>query len=474
MINKAIVWFRNDLRIHDNEALTEALAMADVVIPVFVFDDRVFKSSTSFGFTKTGAHRCRFVIETINDLRSSLESLGSTLVVRSGITEDVLFDLVTEQKASWVFCNRERTQEEVEVQDALEKKIWTQGAEMRYSRGKMLYYTSDLPFPISHTPDTFTSFRKEVEKYVPVREPISPPDSVPAVPEDIAKGEVPTLVDFGHDVSDSNHTTKMKGGESAALAQLEYYLWETDNIATYKKTRNEMLGWDYSSKLSGYLAHGCISAKKIYAEVKEYERQRTKNSSTYWLIFELLWRDYFRLVGKKYGNKIFLPEGIIRDEIPNWSTDMTLFNIWSQARTGIPMIDANMRELNETGFMSNRGRQNVASFLVNDMKVHWLLGAEYFESLLIDYDPCSNYGNWNYIAGVGVDPRPDRWFNVVHQGKRYDTQGKYVHHWIPELENISGHKVHEVPLMSAEHLLKYGLILGKDYPKSVINDRRWR
>jgi len=428
MINKAIVWFRNDLRIHDNEALTEALAMADVVIPVFVFDDRVFKSSTSFGFTKTGAHRCRFVIETINDLRSSLESLGSTLVVRSGITEDVLFDLVTEQKASWVFCNRERTQEEVEVQDALEKKIWTQGAEMRYSRGKMLYYTSDLPFPISHTPDTFTSFRKEVEKYVPVREPISPPDSVPAVPEDIAKGEVPTLVDFGHDVSDSNHTTKMKGGESAALAQLEYYLWETDNIATYKKTRNEMLGWDYSSKLSGYLAHGCISAKKIYAEVKEYERQRTK----------------------------------------------TLFNIWSQARTGIPMIDANMRELNETGFMSNRGRQNVASFLVNDMKVHWLLGAEYFESLLIDYDPCSNYGNWNYIAGVGVDPRPDRWFNVVHQGKRYDTQGKYVHHWIPELENISGHKVHEVPLMSAEHLLKYGLILGKDYPKSVINDRRWR
>jgi len=400
MINKAIVWFRNDLRIHDNEALTEALAMADVVIPVFVFDDRVFKSSTSFGFTKTGAHRCRFVIETINDLRSSLESLGSTLVVRSGITEDVLFDLVTEQKASWVFCNRERTQEEVEVQDALEKKIWTQGAEMRYSRGKMLYYTSDLPFPISHTPDTFTSFRKEVEKYVPVREPISPPDSVPAVPEDIAKGEVPTLVDFGHDVSDSNHTTKMKGGESAALAQLEYYLWETDNIATYKKTRNEMLGWDYSSK--------------------------------------------------------------------------TLFNIWSQARTGIPMIDANMRELNETGFMSNRGRQNVASFLVNDMKVHWLLGAEYFESLLIDYDPCSNYGNWNYIAGVGVDPRPDRWFNVVHQGKRYDTQGKYVHHWIPELENISGHKVHEVPLMSAEHLLKYGLILGKDYPKSVINDRRWR
>ena len=473
MINKAIVWFRNDLRVHDNEALSEALRMADEVIPVFVFDERIFGPKTSFGFEKTGVKRTQFIIECVEDLRSSIENLGSSLIVRTGITEDIIFDLSTQLKASWVFCNRERTSEEVAVQDALEKKLWTQGMEMRYSRGKMLYYTSDLPFPITHTPDTFTSFRKEVEKYVPVRVPLPSPISLAAVDKSIESGDIPSLLDFGFEESTAVDTPNFHGGETAALAQLDYYLWKSDNVAKYKKTRNEMLGWDYSSKLSPYLAQGCISPKTIYDEVKKYESQRTKNDSTYWLVFELLWRDFFRLIGKKYGDKIFVSNGISEEETPQWSTDRTLFNIWAQARTGVPMIDANMRELNATGFMSNRGRQNVASFLVNDMKVHWLLGAEYFESMLLDYDPCSNYGNWNYIAGVGVDPRPDRWFNVVHQGKRYDSKGEHAHHWLPELDVISGCKVHDLPIMSKAEMEGYNIILGKDYPKAVVIDKRW-
>ena len=473
MINKAIVWFRNDLRVHDNEALSEALRMADEVVPVFVFDERVFGTKTSFGFEKTGAKRTQFIIECVADLRKSIKNLGSNLIVRTGITEDIIFDLSTQLKASWVFCNRERTSEEVAVQDALETKLWTQGMEMRYSRGKMLYYTSDLPFPITHTPDTFTAFRKEVEKYVPVRVPLPSPITLAAVDKAIESGEVPSLTDFGYKESATIDTPRFHGGESAALAQLDYYLWKSDNVTKYKKTRNEMLGWDYSSKLSPYLAQGCISPKTIYDEVKKYETQRTKNDSTYWLIFELLWRDYFRLIAKKYGDKIFVSNGISEEETPKWSTDRTLFNIWAQARTGIPIIDANMRELNATGFMSNRGRQNVASFLVNDMKVHWLLGAEYFESKLVDYDPCSNYGNWNYIAGVGVDPRPDRWFNVVHQGKRYDSKGEHAHHWLPELDVISGCKVHDLPIMSKTDMEEYNIILGKDYPKAVVTDKRW-
>ena len=471
MINKAIVWFRNDLRLHDNEALTEALRMADEVIPVFVFDSRIFEAQTSYGFDKTSHHRTNFIIECIQDLSKSIEKIGSALIVRSGITEDLLFELASEVKASWVFCNRERTQEEVDVQDALEKRLWTKGVEMRYSRGKMLYYTSDLPFPITHTPDTFTSFRKEVEKYVPIRKPLAAPTTLPPVDTSIDRGEIPRLISIN--IVKTNDARVFKGGESAALAQVQYYLWESDHIKNYKKTRNEMLGWDFSSKMSPYLAQGCISPKKLHDEVMKYEEQRTKNESTYWLVFELLWRDYFRLIGKKYGNKIFLANGINDDTERKWSTDRTLFNIWSQARTGVPMVDANMRELNQTGFMSNRGRQNVASFLVNDMNVHWLLGAEYFESMLIDYDPCSNYGNWNYIAGVGVDPRPDRWFNVVHQGKRYDAKGEYAHYWLPELNAVSGCKVHDVAWMSVDELSEYNVTLGKDYPKAVVKDKRW-
>ena len=197
MINKAIVWFRNDLRVHDNEALSEALRMADEVIPVFVFDERVFGPKTPFGFDKTGVKRIQFIIECVTDLRKSIENLGSDLIVRTGITEDIIFDISTQLKASWVFCNRERTSEEVAVQDALEQKLWTQGMEMRYSRGKMLYYTSDLPFPITHTPDTFTSFRKEVEKYVPVRVPLPSPISLATIDKSIETGDIPSLLDFG-------------------------------------------------------------------------------------------------------------------------------------------------------------------------------------------------------------------------------------------------------------------------------------
>jgi deoxyribodipyrimidine photo-lyase len=202
-----------------------------------------------------------------------------------------------------------------------------------------------------------------------------------------------------------------------------------------------LIGTDYSSRFSAYLSAGCLSPKLIYREIKKYEEKRSRNKSSYWLFFELMWRDYFRFVAKKYGDKIFRPGGLNGVE-PDLRDDEELFSKWRRAETGVPFIDANMREINETGYMSNRGRQNVASFLINDLKVNWLWGAQYFESLLVDYDPCSNYGNWNYLAGVGTDPRENRYFKILSQAKRYDSAGDYVRQWIPELKNIDGSEVH--------------------------------
>ena len=132
-----------------------------------------------------------------------------------------------------------------------------------------------------------------------------------------------------------------------------------------------------------------------------------------------------------------------------------------------------MKELNATGFMSNRGRQNVASFLVKDLGLHWIMGAEYFESLLLDYDPCSNYGNWNYIAGVGADPREDRYFNIISQAKRYDSDGRFVKYWLPELEGIPDDQVHTPDRMEASELKKYGIELGSSYPKAIVATSKW-
>ncbi|MFZ2897467.1 MAG: DASH family cryptochrome [Saprospiraceae bacterium] len=438
---RAIVWFRNDLRLHDNEALAEALKNAEEVIPVFVFDERIFKGHTRwFGFPKTGKYRARFILESVRDLREQLRAMGSELYIRVGKPEEELFQIARECKTSWVFCNRERTEEEVSVQDALERRLWTIGQEMRYCRGKMLFYTSDLPFPITHTPDVFTQFRKEVERATPIREPLAAPLEMPKLTCDLENGRMPFLEDFGHEPfePDSRAALEFKGGEREGLKRLRYYLWESDLAATYEETRNGLIGGDYSTKFSPWLAQGCLSPKMIYRELQAYEATRVKNKSTYWIFFELLWRDFFRLQAKKHGNRIFLRGGTRERPDTSLRNDRDLLNRWIDGQTGVPFVDANMRELKYTGFMSNRGRQNVASFLVKDMGVNWQMGAEYFESVLIDYDPASNWGNWNYIAGVGSDPREDRYFNIATQAVKYDPEGEFVKRWVTALVT-SGH-----------------------------------
>jgi deoxyribodipyrimidine photo-lyase len=191
-----------------------------------------------------------------------------------------------------------------------------------------------------------------------------------------------------------------------------------------------MTGSDYSSKFSAWLALGCISPRFIYQELKKYESLHTANDSTYWLIFELLWRDYFRFMMKKYHNSFFQKNGIKNTDFTTKTVNLDLLQNWIDAKTGVDFIDANMTELKLTGFMSNRGRQNVASYLCNDLAVDWRYGAAYFEQQLIDYDVCSNWGNWAYLAGVGNDPKGSRYFNIEKQAADYDKNKTFRNLWL--------------------------------------------
>jgi len=286
----SILWFRNDLRLHDNESLLKAISSSDNILPVYVFDSRIFLGKTSFGFAKTGKYRAKFIIESVESLQSSLRNFGADLIIRIGQPEEEIFKIAKQIKSCGVFCNRERTSEEVRVQDALEKRLWTIGQELVYSRGKMLFHTGDLPFPVSQTPDVFSQFRKEVENYVSVRSPLPTPDKIKYVNSGLDVGNLPSLSDFGWSdfQTDKRSAFPFKGGEKEAIERLNYYFWNKKFIKEYKETRNGLIGPDYSSKFSPFLASGCLSPKFIYSEIKKFEREHGENSSTYGLFFELI------------------------------------------------------------------------------------------------------------------------------------------------------------------------------------------
>jgi deoxyribodipyrimidine photo-lyase len=270
-------------------------------------------------------------------------------------------------------------------------------------------------------------------------------------------------------VSDDRSVLPFQGGETTAYERLEHYC-QQGCIDRYKQTRNGMVGADYSTKMSPWLAVGAVSARSILQRVKRFEKETgIANEDTYWVIFELLWRDYMRYYGLQSGTRLFKLLGCVGSAAQTkypWRRDDTLFNAWATGNTGYPFIDANMRELAITGFMSNRGRQNVASFLVRDLGLDWRLGAKHFERYLLDYDPCSNYGNWQYAAGVGSDPREDRYFNIVKQASQYDPDGSFIRLWCPELSRVPTQVLHNPTLLTAKIRSDYG-IGSEVYPAPI-------
>lgn len=466
--NRIIVWFRNDLRVHDNASLSTSIEKGIEVVPLFCFDPRNFRE-LDLGISKTGSIRTKFLIESVDNLKKNLQKLGADLIIRIGKPEEKLMELAIELKADAIFFSEEVTDEEKKLEKNLEKAAWSKGIETKSFWQSTLFHIEDLPFPVNQIPEVFTQFRKECEKFSKVRKAIDVPFKINFPSESMDMGHLPALSTFG--LTDQPMSSKsvlgFKGGEDEAKKRLRTYFWENDCLKSYKETRNGLLGADYSSKFSPWLSLGCISPGFVYEEVIRYEKDRKKNQSTYWLIFELIWRDYFRFICRKHGNKVFQIRGI-KNNVDNWSKDKNLFLKWADGITGIPFIDANMRELNQTGFMSNRGRQNVASFLVNDLGIDWRWGAAYFESMLIDYDVCSNWGNWMYIAGVGNDPRENRYFNIFRQAKNYDPKGDYIRHWIPEIFQIPGPDIHQPFELSTSDLNQLGVTLGKTYPHPMV------
>ena len=424
-----LVWFGNDLRTHDNEVLFNAIEKHKKVIAVYCIDPKLFQNN-SFNFKKTEVFRTQFLLETLKNLQNQLLKINITLLVYIDKPENRIQGICEFYKIDTIYKQKEWTSEEVNITESVKDSL-PSNIKIEEIYNQFLYHPDDINIAIQNIPQFFSNLRKKLEKYVDIRSEVQ----IQKLEEDNflkEKTPIPSLNDLGFDTYHQNSKTAFpfKGGETVALNRLNDYFFETKKLGFYKKTRNGLIGVDYSSKFSPWLANGSLSARTIYWNIKKFEQEQYKNQSTYWLIFELIWRDYFKYISLKHGNNIFKLGGILHKNY-EWSSHKKTIQQWINGETQDDFVNANMIELKETGWMSNRGRQNVASYFAKELKLDWRIGAAYFEAMLLDYDVHSNYGNWMYVSGVGNDPR-DRKFNTQLQAERYDSNHSFRKLWLQQ------------------------------------------
>jgi len=422
-MKRAIYWFRKNLRINDNPSLAEVIKNYDEIIFIYIKNESFF-NPLKYDENTIGEFRKKFLDESVINLEKNLKKINIRLYIFDGDLVEIFTEINKKFKSNIVFA----TKEVGWYEESEEKILKENGFDLRLYEDQNLFELEKLPYDIEELPLVFTHFRKKVEKNVTIRNIEN--YKIPSYPTKEFSFNKIANIEHPKTKLSNKSVYPFIGGEDYGIKRLNSYLWGTNNIENYKETRNGLLGTEYSSKFSAYLSLGCISPVQVYQEVKKYENEVKKNSSTYWIIFELLWREFFRYVYLKAENKIFLKNGINGNIFSkNFKNNIEAFNAWKNGETGQDFIDANMIELKKTGFMSNRGRQNVASYLINDLDINWVWGASHFEKHLIDYDVTSNWCNWMYIAGVGNNTR--NWvFNPERQSDMYDKNGLYRSNWL--------------------------------------------
>lgn len=425
----AIYWFRYDLRLHDNPGWTQLVASHDAAIGVFVLPQRWFLQGR---YQSKGIefYRLKFLLESLTDLRTQLRNSGCELLVLNGDPSTEIIYWVERLNVHTLAVGEHPGSDECDdlarVKNALDIPV-------TLYENFTLFDRAELPFELQDLPDIFSQFRKRVENLIPSRSLPMPSRMRQSVQLDQSACELDkwrailSAQVMGTRVHP--HALEFTGGSAAGLNQINYFLIESHAISSYKETRNQLDGWNFSSKLSPWLAFGCISARQVAEAIRRYEFDYQANASTYWLYFELLWREYFQWLAFRYGKKMFALRGI-QNKNPLLSFYSAEFTAWCHGNSESDFVNAFMRQLLHTGWMSNRGRQIAASYLINELGVDWRYGAAWFEQQLIDYDVAANWGNWQYLAGVGTDPRGRRHFNIQKQRETHDPESIFIQRWL--------------------------------------------
>ena len=449
----AIVWFRRDLRLHDNPALSEALDQHEQVVPVFCLDERLLS-----GRHRSGP-RAAFMAACLSELDRDLRARGSRLVLREGRPEAELPQLARELGASEVFASADVSAFARHRDRATAQALASTGSRLRLKPG---CFVVDDPAPIMSGAGTpYTVFTPFYRRWLtePRRPLVDAPATIGEVPPGVTSAEPPQLGELPPE-------SDFPPGEAAGRERMMAF---TAGGADHYTARHDALGETGTSRLSPYLHFGCVSARELEALLPQTDDAEAARR-------QLCWRDFYAHILRHHpANAREEQQPALRGRI-EWSRSMPMFDAWREGRTGYPLVDAGMRELARTGYMHNRARMVVGSFLVKDMGIDWRWGERWFMRCLLDGDQANNNGNWQWIASVGVDPQPPsrRMFNPTRQLERFDPGGTYVRRHVPELRGVPDEHLREPWKMPSDLQREVGCIIGRDYPAPILDHAQAR
>ncbi len=459
-----VVWFRRDLRLHDHPALTDAVRAGGPVIPLYVLDPALLEGRFR------SPNRIWFLLGTLRELARDLEARGSRLVVRVGDPVAVVPEIVRETGARAVLVSRDYAPYGRRRDRAVAEALEPLGVELRARRGVLVHEPEDLPGANGAGPRVFTPFLRRWDalqrrSVLPAAGRIEGPLGWPGG----TGTPIPDAAALGVPGPTAQLDLLPEPGEQAARRRLEAWLaaGPDHGPTAYDRTRNNLADPNATSRLSWDLRLGLLSPVEVVTRTLEVDGGG-EGSRRY--VSELAWRDFYYHVlwhEPRTAREPFLPQ--FADRVPPGTSEAAV-DAWRTGRTGYPIVDAAMRHLAASGWMPNRARMIVASFLTKDLLTDYRVGEAHFLYHLLDGDPASNLGGWQWAASVGTDAQPFfRVFNPVTQGERFHPDGSYVRHWVPELADVPPKRIQSPWTMTADEQTEAGCRIGTDYPAPIVD-----
>lgn len=453
-----IVWFRRDLRIDDHPALAHAAATGEPIVPLFIFDEPLIRALPCDGAA------FEFQAEALRELDGALTKLGGRLICRRGDVFDVHAHLIRELHPTAIYFNND-TDPAAQPRDHGVRELYKQhGVAVHAFPDVTAREPGDVMTALRKPYTVFTPFANAWKK-LPPPEPIDPPRAI--ITPDINTGAIAGAHDLGRATTISSPA--FHGGCVTAVRQWNSFL--SAGVTHYAETR-DLPAVAGTSGMSAFLRFGCISVRRMFDDCRkgaEYASPAARESIGKY-VDELIWREFYHHALYHFPNLVTTSFRREFDAMP-WSSDSNTLAAWRSGRTGFPLVDAGMRQLNTTGWMHNRVRMVVASFFTKDLMHDWREGQRYFEEKLLDIDTASNNGGWQWAASTGVDPRPLRIFNPRLQSEKYDRDGAYIRAFVPELRDVPAryiHAPHEMPPLVQEEVR---CVIGRDYPAPIVDHR---